>query len=38
MMGGKVIIENEEFYIKKNNGEMVDFAVEAEGLKKICLF
>ena len=37
MMDGKVVIENEEFYIKKKNGEMVDFAVEAEGLKKIGL-
>ncbi|AJA48912.1 ATPase [Clostridium pasteurianum DSM 525 = ATCC 6013] len=37
MMDGKVVIENEEFYVKKNNGDMVDFAVEAEGLKKIGL-
>lgn len=37
MMDGKVVIDNEEFYVKKNNGEMVDFAVEAEGLKKIGL-
>jgi AAA15 family ATPase/GTPase len=37
MMGGKVVIENEEFYVKKNNGDMVNFAVEAEGLKKIGL-
>ena len=37
MMDGTVVIENEEFYVKKNNGEMVNFAVEAEGLKKIGL-
>jgi AAA15 family ATPase/GTPase len=37
MMEGKVVIENEEFYVKKNNGEMINFAVEAEGLKKIGL-
>lgn len=37
MMDGKVVIENEEFYVKKNNGEMVNFAMEAEGLKKIGL-
>lgn len=37
MIDGKVIIENEEFYIKKNNGNMVDFAVEAEGLKRMGL-
>lgn len=37
MLEGKVVIENEEFYVKKYNGDMVDFAVEAEGLKKIGL-
>lgn len=37
MMDGKVVIENEEFYIEKNNGDMVNFAIEAEGLKKIGL-
>lgn len=37
MMDGKVVIENDEFYVKKNNGQMVDFAVEAEGLKRIGL-
>ncbi len=37
MMNGKVVIENEEFYVKKNDGNMVNFAVEAEGLKKIGL-
>lgn len=37
MMEGKVVVENEEFYIKKHNGNMVNFAVEAEGLKKIGL-
>lgn len=37
MIQGKVVIENEEFYVKKDNGEMVNFAVEAEGLKKIGL-
>lgn len=37
MMNGTVVIENDEFYIKKNNDEMVNFSVEAEGLKKIGL-
>lgn len=37
MMDGKVVIENEEFYVKKNDGNMVNFSVEAEGLKKIGL-
>lgn len=37
MMNGTVVIENDEFYIKKNNDEMVNFSVEAEGVKKIGL-
>lgn len=37
MMNGIVVIENDEFYIKKKNNEMVNFSVEAEGLKKIGL-
>lgn len=37
MMQGKVVVENEEFYVRKDSGEMVNFAVEAEGLKKIGL-
>ena len=37
LMDGQVIVENEEFYIKKHDGRMVNFAVEAEGLKKIGL-
>jgi len=37
MIDGKVVIENEEFYVKKNSGEMVNFSVEAEGLKKLSL-
>ncbi len=37
MMKGKVIIENDEFYIQKYNGRKVNFSLEAEGLKKIGL-
>lgn len=37
MMEGTVVIENDEFYIKKHNGDMVNFSIEAEGLKKIGL-
>ncbi|MEG2521233.1 MAG: AAA family ATPase [Christensenellaceae bacterium] len=37
LMGGTVVLENEEFYIKKTDGTMVNFAVEAEGLKKIAV-
>ena len=37
VMEGKVVIENEEFYIKKHDGRLVKFSVEAEGIKKIGL-
>ena len=37
MMDGTVVFENDEFYIKKNNGQMILFELEAEGLKKIGL-
>ena len=37
MIDGKVIIENEEFFVIKNDGRKVNFAVEAEGFKKIGL-
>ena len=37
MMDGIVVFENDEFYIKKNNGQMIPFEFEAEGLKKIGL-
>ena len=37
VMDGQVVIENEEFYIRKNDGRMVKFSVEAEGIKKIGL-
>ena len=37
MMNGEVIHENENFYIKKYNGQKIIFDVEAEGLKKIGL-
>lgn len=36
-MDGQVVIENEEFYIKKHDGRQVKFSVEAEGIKKIGL-
>ena len=32
-----VVFENDEFYIKKNNGQMILFELEAEGLKKVGL-
>lgn len=37
MMDGTVEIENDEFFIRKHDGRLVDFAVEAEGMKKIGL-
>ena len=37
MIDGEVTVENEEFFIKKHDGKLVNFAVEAEGLKKIGL-
>ena len=37
MIDGEVIIQNEEFFIKKYDGRLVNFSVEAEGLKKIGL-
>ena len=37
MMDGTVVFENDEFYIKKHNGRLIRFELEAEGLKKIGL-
>ena len=37
MMDGTVVFENDEFYVKKNNGQMILFELVAEGLKKIGL-
>ena len=37
MMDGQVVIEEDTFYIRKNDGRLVNFTVEAEGLKKIGL-
>ena len=37
MMDGTVFFENDEFYIKKNSGQMILFELEAEGLKKVGL-
>ena len=37
IMNGEVYVENEEFFIKKDNGDLISFAVEAEGIKKIGL-
>lgn len=37
MMDGQIVIKNDEFYIQKNDGRLINFAFEAEGLKKIGL-
>ena len=37
IMDGTVEIKNDEFFIRKHDGTLVDFAVEAEGFKKIGL-
>ncbi|MFI3201829.1 MAG: ATP-binding protein [Eubacteriales bacterium] len=37
LIGGKVVIENEVFYIQKGNGDLVSFSLEAEGIKKIAI-
>ena len=37
MINGTIVIENEEFFVMKKEGYKVNFAIEAEGLKKIGL-
>ena len=37
IIGGKVIVENDTFYIQKTNGSKIKFSVEAEGVKKIAI-
>lgn len=37
IIGGVVVVENETFFIQKTNGELVEFSVEAEGIKKIAI-
>lgn len=37
VIDGKVIYENDTFYIVKNNGSKVEFSLEAEGLRKLGL-
>lgn len=37
MLEGTIVIENNDFYVKKRNGNLIKFDVEAEGLKKIGL-
>ena len=37
MMDGQIIFDHEEFIVQKSDGRMVNFAVEAEGFKKVGL-
>lgn len=37
VIGGKVLHENGTFYIVKNNGNKIEFPIEAEGLRKFGL-
>lgn len=37
LIGGTIVVENDNFYIQKESGENIEFAVEAEGVKKIGL-
>lgn len=37
MMHGRILFEEEEFYIQKDDGRKISLKVEAEGLKKIVL-
>jgi len=37
VIGGKVIYKNDRYYIKRPNGSLISFAVEAEGFKKLGL-
>lgn len=36
-MDGKVIVENETFFIEKTDGSKVEFSMEAEGIKKMAI-
>lgn len=37
LIDGKVVLENDTFYIKKTNGDLTEFSMEAEGIKKIAI-
>ncbi|MFI3199953.1 MAG: AAA family ATPase [Eubacteriales bacterium] len=37
IIDGKVVIENETFFIEKTDGRKVEFSLEAEGVKKIAI-
>lgn len=37
VIGGKLIYDDESFYIVKKDGQKIDFSLEAEGLRKLAL-
>ncbi len=37
IMEGKIVIENDTFYVEKTDGQKIEFSSEAEGIKKIGL-
>ncbi len=37
IIGGKVLVEDEKFFIEKENGIKIDFSLEAEGIKRIAI-
>ena len=37
IIGGKIIVENDTFFVQKDDNRKVNFSVEAEGIKKIGL-
>lgn len=37
VIDGEVVFENDTFYVKKSNGNMVEFSLEAEGFRKFAL-
>lgn len=37
IIDGQVVVKEEVFYIQKTNGELIDFSMEAEGIKKFAV-
>ena len=37
IVGGTIVFENNRYYIKRQNGTIIDFSMEAEGFKKLGL-
>lgn len=37
IIDGKVIVDNDTFFIEKNNNKKINFSIEAEGIKKLAI-